>query len=117
MAETFQIPLASTTADRKEVPVSDAIAFNHEAITSLALQIHDRSRVQFNNDRLSRKLRDAEESLAPLKNRVAELAGDNRRLLDELKRAGNRVAAMESSTSWRITAPLRWLMRRLTGPS
>ena len=53
--------------------------------------------------------------IRPLKEQIQALSDQAQRLSEELECARRRVADLEGSTSWRITAPLRALRRVLPG--
>jgi hypothetical protein len=51
--------------------------------------------------------------MAQLTNELAEARSSQEELLTRLEQKDQKLQEMLDSTSWRITAPVRWLKRRL----
>ncbi len=89
------------------------IALNSPALSPdlmrFAIQLikHQQSRI----DALSQRMDSPLEKIKTLEKNIGDLQGIILMQSDELKRAKEKISALEQSSSWKITSPLRWLSR------
>ncbi len=66
-------------------------------------------------DRLTRELKQANQTVRKLETELAAALGSARKSLEKATKAEKALAAMRVSTSWRVTGPLRAVSRMLRG--
>lgn len=83
-------------------------------IAELQAEIAD-LRAQLDQDKLTRELKQATEKARKLETELGAARSAAERARDKANKAERAMAALRASTSWRLTAPLRAVMRVLRG--